>query len=105
MGGYPPCPQVFWRFCDRAYLKPLHHPPLTLVAREPLGVRVDPLVYMPPALRCEAGRGGVVLESRGCRPRARRSARICKRRRPAGRPCGFGPCERACAQLGRVCAF
>eukprot|EP00198_Chlamydomonas_reinhardtii_P010247 XP_001699584.1 ERD4-related membrane protein [Chlamydomonas reinhardtii] len=42
---------VFWRFCDRAYLKPLHHPPLTLVAREPLGVRVDPLVYMPPALR------------------------------------------------------
>ncbi|KAG2454279.1 hypothetical protein HYH02_001310 [Chlamydomonas schloesseri] len=42
---------TFWRFCDRTYLKPLHHPPLTLVAREPLGVRVDPLVYMPPALR------------------------------------------------------
>ncbi|KAG2426751.1 hypothetical protein HXX76_012808 [Chlamydomonas incerta] len=42
---------VFWRFCDRTYLKPLHHPPLSLVAREPLGVRVDPLVYMPPQLR------------------------------------------------------
>ncbi|KAG2489473.1 hypothetical protein HYH03_012109 [Edaphochlamys debaryana] len=41
----------FWHFNRHRYLLPLHHPPLSLVAREPVGAAVDPLVYTPPALR------------------------------------------------------
>ncbi|KAG2489468.1 hypothetical protein HYH03_012104 [Edaphochlamys debaryana] len=42
---------LFWRFCHRRYLEPLQYAPLSLVAREPVGAAVDPLVYTPPALR------------------------------------------------------
>ncbi|EFJ41164.1 hypothetical protein VOLCADRAFT_98840 [Volvox carteri f. nagariensis] len=42
---------MFWRYCSRYYLEPMHFPPLSVVASEPRGVRLSPLVYMPPALR------------------------------------------------------
>ncbi|KAG2489475.1 hypothetical protein HYH03_012111 [Edaphochlamys debaryana] len=42
---------LFWNYNRRRFLLPLHHPPLSLVAREPVGAAVDPLVYTPPALR------------------------------------------------------
>ncbi|GLC40254.1 hypothetical protein PLESTM_001022900 [Pleodorina starrii] len=42
---------IFWRYCSRNYLEPLQFPPLSVVASEPRGVRLSPLVYMPPALR------------------------------------------------------
>ncbi|PNH06577.1 hypothetical protein TSOC_007019 [Tetrabaena socialis] len=41
---------AFWRHCRAYHLAPLHHPPLTMVASEP-PAWLDPLVYMPPALR------------------------------------------------------
>lgn len=48
----PIAPQYFWASCNRTYLEPLKHPPLSLVAREPQGcVSVDPLVYVPCAIR------------------------------------------------------
>ncbi|KAG2433320.1 hypothetical protein HXX76_008386 [Chlamydomonas incerta] len=47
-----PALAVFWATCRRIYLEPLKHPPLSVVAREPQGcVSVDPLVYVPCAIR------------------------------------------------------
>ncbi|KAG2449389.1 hypothetical protein HYH02_005539 [Chlamydomonas schloesseri] len=51
-GTLTPALVAFWATCKRIYLEPLHHVPLAVVAREPQGcVAVDPLVYLPCAVR------------------------------------------------------